>query len=414
MKRLLLLLISVASLWSLNIDEAVEVAMEHAPAVQKAKSDLRYAVYGEMEAEAAFHPTLEAGYVWQDVDKTTAFGYSPSYRYNLTAKYNLFNGWSDKASMDAKAYEREAQTLLLRARESDVKLDVIRTYAAYLKAQKAVQTQQDALDSLERSYNDANVRYEQGMIAKNELLLIDVERLNTQQALIAARSDVIRTRSALGRTLGMPLGSGEQIEEIAGRAGSIETFDLLLERTYMNRSELQALYRIREAMHEQYRAATGSIYPRVDIQGDYSVNDRAVVREPIGTVQHKEVFTTTLNVGWTLYDGRANEARRKGILEQSAAHETDIEAMKLDLQYQLVDAYEAYRVAKSARDVADRAKESAAENYRITRDRYEFGQVDTLEMLKAQSDLTAARNAYNSAFYDLYVAAAAVERISGK
>ena len=88
--------------------------------------------------------------------------------------------------------------------------------------------------------------------------------------------------------------------------------------------------------------------------------------------------------------------------------------MKLELRYQIVDAYEAYRTAKSAQDVAARAKESAEENFRITKDRYDYGQVDTLTLLKTQSDLTAARNANNDAYYNLYMALASVKRISGK
>jgi len=66
-------------------------------------------------------------------------------------------------------------------------------------------------------------------------------------------------------------------------------------------------------------------------------------------------------------------------------------------------------VSDSARSVAARAKESAEENFRIINDHYEYGQVDTLVLLTAQSNLTAAHNAY----YDIYTAAAAIVRISG-
>lgn len=413
MKMFTTLLIASASLWSLTLDEAIDRAMQNSPAIQKAQSDVRFAEYGELGAEAAFHPVIDAGYNWRDVDNTTDFNYSPAYNYNLTAKYNLFSGFTDKSLMDARAVTTEAQRLLLTAKKADVRLEVINTYAALLKAQKAVQTQQDALDSLERSYNDTKVRYEQGMVAKNELLLIDVQRLGAEQAVVAAKSGVIRSRDNLNRVLGSTVVPDEALSEISGEIIPITDINTLSEQMYAKRSELLALYKLRKALDEQYDAATGSFYPRVDLSADYTINDKELL-VGTSTFQHKELLTTTLNVSWNLYNGRASEAQRKQLLAQSQAQDADIEAMKLDLRYQLTDALETYRVAQSAQDVATRAKERAEENYRITNDRYEYGDVDTLTLLQAQSDLTAARNAYNNAFYDLYVAAAAIERIAGE
>lgn len=408
-----ILLITTASLWSLTIDEAIERAMAHSPNIHKAQSEVRYAQSGELEAEAGYHPTLDAGFNWQDVDKTTGFSYSPAYYYDLTAKYNLFNGFSDKARIEARSMETEAQRLLLTAQRSDLKLRVINAYTTYLKAEKSVKTQSDELSSLTRSYDDTNSRYEQGMIAKNELLLIDVQRLRAEQALFAAKSHLIRAREDLRRYIGGALDSEEPIDDFTADAVVTKDIDALLEETYANRSELQALYRLRDASGAEREVVTGTYYPKVDLQADYTINDE---ERDFGTsvIQHKELFHTMVNITWNLYNGRANEAQRSAIMERMSGQDADIASMKLDLRYQLRDAYEAYRVSESAKNVAARAKESAEENYRITSDRYEYGQVDTLNLLTAQSDLTAAHNAYNNAYYDLYTAAKAIERISGE
>ena len=102
------------------------------------------------------------------------------------------------------------------------------------------------------------------------------------------------------------------------------------------------------------------------------------------------------------------------MLEQVQMADADIAAMKLELRYQLEEAIEAFRVAQSAKKVAQKAKESADENYRIVSDRFSYGQVYTLTLLRANSDLTDALNSYNNAYYDLYAAYAAIERITGE
>ena len=136
MRTFFLLFITSISLWSLSIDEAVERAMTHSPAIKRAQSDMRYAESNTLGAEAAFHPTLDASYAWRDVDKTTAFTYSPAYNYNLTAKYNLFNGFADKATVNARELETDSRRLLLRAKQEDVSLHVMDAYTTYLKAKK--------------------------------------------------------------------------------------------------------------------------------------------------------------------------------------------------------------------------------------------------------------------------------------
>ncbi len=412
MRSLPLLLITTATLWSLTLDEALERALQHSPTIAKAQSNLRYAQTVELDAQAPFHPTLDAGFNWQDADKSTAFTYSPSHQYNLTAKYNLFNGFVDKSMMDAAASQTAAQQLLTNARKSDLKLDVLNAYTGTLKAQKAVETMQQAFDALIRSYEDANIRYEQGMMAKNELLMIDVQKLSSEQALAVSKSRLLRAYSHLNRLLGGTLETNEPLEDITANVSQPEAFEELLSSTYAQRSELQALHQYHEALAHQHRAA-GSLFPSVDLQADYIINDKERL---LGTtvIRHKELLQTTVSVSWNLYNGRRDEALRKGILEQMNAYKADIAAMKLDLRYQLRDAYESYNIAKSAKSVAARAKESAQENYRITNDRYTYGEVDTLTLLMSQSDLTAARNAYNNAYYDLYAAAAALERISGE
>ncbi|MDD2790941.1 MAG: TolC family protein [Sulfurimonas sp.] len=413
MKLFSIFLFSAASLYALTLDEALERAMDNSPLIHKAKSNVEYAKTGELEAESRLHPTLDVGFNWQDSDETTAFSFSPSHYYNLSTKYNLFNGFSDKANIDSKELQTQAQKLLLMARQSDVKLEVIQAYIASLKAIKSIQTQEDELHSLERSYSDAKIRYEQGMIAKNELLLIDVQKLRSEQSLNIAKSNIKKSRSMLWRVLGGALENEEQIEDIKVDILPVEEFQLLLHTTFEKRAELHALYKQRDALHSEQEVVAGAFYPQIDLSADYILNDK---ERYAGTtlVQVKDQVQTKINARWNLYNGRADEAKRLGAAEKIIAQNTDIAAMKLDLEYQLHEAYESYYVAKSQIDVSKKMLESALENYRITNDRYEYGQIDALNLLSAQSDLTAARNDFNNASYDLFVSLATIKRISGE
>ncbi len=413
MKQLMMMGLILSSVWSLSLDEAVQRALLHAPSILKVQADVDVAKSNRSQAYASYFPTLDVSYYQQQLDKTSAFSFDTLSRYNLAAKYNLFNGFADKANAEGKSLEYEAQKFLLQAQKSDLKLEVIKAYTHLLKAKKAVQTQKEALDSLERSYNDTKIRYEQGMVAKNELLMIDVQRLAAQQAFVAAQSEQRVAHYNLSRSLGGKLDHSEAIEAFHVQIKEPKAFDDLLKRTYDTRSELKALHKQQEALTSYYDGTGSSYYPRVDLAADYTLNDQERFAGA-SLVQVEDQTKLSVTVSWALYAGGANSAVREGALARIHSQNATIKAMELDLAYQLREAYEAYKVAKSSMEVAKRSKESAQENYRITQDRFAYGDVDTLVLLKAQSDLTAATNSFNNSYYDLFVAAKTLERISGE
>ncbi len=413
MKLLISILVTVLPLFSLSLEQAITQAMEHSPLIKKADSQVRYAKTQEEKSRANFLPTLDAGFNWQRVNNTTAFGFSPTHNYNLTARYNLFRGFSDSELLDAARYNTEAQAFLRTAAKSDVRLAVTTAYMSCLKAHKEVLTQQEALNSLQRSYNDTKIRYEQGIIAKNELLLIDSNRLAAEQSLATAKSNLANSYSLLSMVMGVVLKPEEAVDTLNTEVQDPLPYDALLQKTFDRRSELLALQAQRKSLNAEYNAVS-SFYPSVNLQGDYIVNDKERYSSGGALVQVKDQTKLTVNVSWNLYNGGADEANRKGILEQQSALEYDVENTRVTIRHQLFEAHEKFHLAKSALNVAKRAKESAEENYRITQDLYEFGQVDTLTMLVAQSNLTAAKNAYNNAQIDLFTAKATIDRISAE
>jgi outer membrane protein TolC len=399
-------------LFSLTLDQAIDQAMQTSPLIKKSEAQARYTQTNETVSRAGYLPTVDAGFQWKDVDETTAFGFSPTHYYTLSAKYNLFRGFSDQAGIESASHETTSSQLMLEATRSDIRLSVISAFTACLKAHKRVKTQEDELESLQRSYDDTKVRFEQGMIAKNELLLIDTNRLAAEQALFSAKSSVLRAYSLLSSVIGTDVDPGSA-EELTAGVDDPARYEVLLESAFANRSELQALNAGRLSLVAQHKGAAANYYPSVDLQGDYRLNDK---ERYAGTtlVQVEDQSTVTVNVTWNLYNGGSDQATRQGVMEKLSMHDEEIAATRLSIKHQLYEAYEAYFVAKNALDVARRAQESAQENFRITKDRYEFGQVDSLTLLVAQSNLTTSTNALNNARYDLYTAKATIDRISGK
>ena len=180
-----------------------------------------------------------------------------------------------------------------------------------------------------------------------------------------------------------------------------------------NRSEIKAMIFKSKSIISQKDAVTGNYLPKVNLEASHQINDK---ERFIGTevLQPSDQTTFGVNLSWNLYSGMKDMAMQKALLEKDNQQNYLLHQLKLDLQHQLTEAYEDFNVAKSAKNVAARAKESAKENYRITSDRYNYGDVDTLTLLVSQSTLTQAVNANNDAYYNLYVAYETLQRVVGE
>ncbi len=410
MRIILVFVSSYMALFGLTLSESIELALINSPKVSISKSNVKYNQYVKDEATGAYHPTLEAGFAWQEQANPTAFTFSPSHNYNLSLKYNLFNGFSDYSTVSSKDSELESAKLESKAVVSDLKLAVVVAYTNYLKARKLIKSQEEQLTSLTKQYDDTNVRYEQGIVAKNDLLLIDVEKLKAEQSLIKAKSDLIVSKSNLENIIAVTLEQNVTIDDFDASVNEIEDIASLKEQMLQNRSEIKAMVFKTKSLVSQRDAITGNYLPKVNLEASHQINDQERVS---GTTvfQPKDQTMYGVNVTWSLYSGMRNLAAKKALLEKHNQQNLQLHQLKLDLKNQLSRAYEGFKVAKSAKYVASRAKESAKENYRITEDRYSQGDVDTLTLLVSQSNLTQAVNANNDAHYDLFVAYKTLQRI---
>lgn len=410
MKIVLILTSTYALLFGLNISESIDLAINNSPQVSISKSNIKYNKYIKDEATSAYHPTLDAGFAWQKLENETSFSVNPNHNFNLSLKYNIFNGFSDYSTIKSKESELQAAKLENNTVIADLKLSVIVVYTDYLKAKKLIKSQEEQYASLTKQYENANVRYEEGIIAKNDLLLIDVDKLKAEQSLIKAKSDLIVAKSNLQNVIAIDIAENETIEDFDASVEEPEDIKNLYTQMMNNRSEIQAMRFKSKSIQSQRNAIRGNYLPKVNLGVSHQLNSKEKI-SGTSVIQPKDQTTYGINATWNFYSGGSDLAMQKALLEKDNQQNFQLHQLKLDLKKQLRQVYEAYKVSKSAKNVAARAYESAKENYRITSDRYSYGDIDTLTLLVSQSNLTQAVNANNDANYNLYVAYKALQRV---
>jgi len=413
MKTLLLLTLFSLSLFSLNIDEAIQRAMQNNPGLKEKKLLFKASQKETDIARSGFRPRLNLAYGYSEFSKKNFVGADSTSSANAALAYNLFNGFADKFNLKGRQENEKATRHIHEASKADLRLQVYLAYINYLRSQEQITVSQDTIKLLEQQLKDAKNFYEQGIFAKNDYLQVDVELSSAQQALLNSKRNVKIAFFDLKRLLGSELEEDEKIEDISREVKEI-IYPKLKEMMLQNRSELKVLDAQTRGLNYAYKASASNYYPKVDTEAKYQVAGVDPIPNGGANFQIHDQAALTINLSWNLYQGGADEAQRALLLHQEYASSERLNALYLELDFQLEQATQAYELAKNQITVATKALEQAKENFRITKNQFDANIANTSLMLDAQRFLARTQVDYYSAYFALYDAMGEIERVVEK
>jgi len=410
MKKVVLLSLYCLSLFALDVNEAIQRAMDNNPSLKEKAFLFKSAQENTNSQRSGYKPTLDLNYQYSNFSKENFVGADTSSYANAKLGYNLFNGFSDKFNIKSKEEIEKAAKYLHEASKADLRFQVYLAYIDYLRSQKQITVSIDTIKLLEQQLADAKNFYEQGLFAKNDYLQVDVELSSAQQALLTSQRNVKIAFYRLKRLLGAKLKRDENIETITREEK--EVFHKQLHNKMLeNRSELKLLRAQNRAINYSYEASASNYYPKIDAEAKYEVAGEDIIPDGGTNFNINNQKTASVFLTWNLYQGGEDESNRASLLYQNQASDEQINELYLELDFQLEQATEAYTLAKNQIKVATKALEQAKENFRITKNQFDANIANTTLMLDAQRFLARTQVDYYSAYFAMYDAMAEIERV---
>jgi outer membrane protein TolC len=396
---------------AITMQEAVGIALENNHQLKRYRHLEDSAVEAVGAAWADFYPSLDLGYTFSERDERVFAVGSRFSVFSVEASYNLFNGLADfKGLLEARSSAAAARYKKDSVR-ADVLLAIKTAFIDVLRARRSVEVAKESVELLERQRRDAELYYREGLIARNDLLRVEVELSSARQDLLEAGGDHRVKRKGLERVMGVGLEDEQKAEDLTGLP-DMEAFtsEALREEMLMNRSEIKYLEAVRDSGKYRMEAERGGYLPSIDLIFSYEEYGDSAFPDGIATSYDYD-SKVTVTAAWNVFEGLGT---RHGVREAwyvFRAAEEELEDTKEELQLQLSEGVEGYRVAKGKLDVAETAVRQAEENYRVTENRFRLREATTVDLLDARFFLTRARNDHNSALYDLHESAATIERV---
>jgi len=372
---------------AVTLGELMDTALANRALITARETMLEKSGEEVSRVKGRFFPAIDLEYQYNSLDRAGLSEAERSFfQGRATATWNLFAGFKDINDLDSVKKQQEISRLILKGARQDVRLEVALDFLNVFGAVACLDVAEDALSLYRREQRNVELKYNIGVLKKNDWLKIKVEAADALQQVHEARARQAQAVNNLGLKTVTRI-KASQLD--FGCFDGIPVLDdparyqaLLME----NRSEIQAL-RCRVADFKiRVNSAKALFYPQLDLVTQYLSRD-----DGPGTSDAGEESRVMLRGTINLFDGfRKNRELAKACLDVDRVR-ADLTELEREMTTRLDNLFLDFGVSLKNMDVADKSRIEARENLRITRLAFEKGILTSADLLDAIYYLSRAR-----------------------
>jgi len=380
---------------SLKLEKAIQLAWENSSEVNLANAKVETKKYELQSVKNNAIPEVKASGQYQRLTKASVNlkSYNSDNNSNnnnepapnvdqlilgqINATLPIFSGFKLHNSIKVYTNLYQAENANASQTKEETAMKVINYYAALYKAQKTVDLIKENYKSAQQRVADFTELEKNEIIAKNDLLKVQLQLAKIQLSLDQANSDLSIANYQLVNLLKLDPKTELEVRESDFADFKMDNIPTNETPALANRKDLEALKLQEKASLDNIKVARSGYYPTLAIVGGYTTLDL----KNVVTVQNAMNFGVGLSYDLT---GILKNNAKVNIAKSKAAEMQSAEMMLTDaIKIQVQRAIEDYDLALKQNIVYGQAVEQATENYRIIKDKYDNGLADTNDLLEA-------------------------------
>jgi outer membrane protein TolC len=387
----------------LTVKEAIDLSIKNSKQLKASKARIDAAVAQVKEAEDNRLPNFNVSGSYlrlsnANIDLKTQSNNSSGGSGNTNPKisqalygianlsYPIYAGGRIKYGIESAKYLEEAAKLDADNDKESVILNTMNAYANLYKAGVTIDVVRESLAS-SRQRDTTFFRLEQnGLLARNDLLKTALQTSNIELSLLDAENNWRLANINMNLMLGLPENTELIIDTTTFQQdNSIKNIDEYEQLAIQNRKDVQALSFRKKAAGTAIKSAKTEGYPTVALTGGYIA----------AYVPNFITITNAINAGIGVQYNLASLWKTNTKLQQAKAREQELQANEEQLndviRLQVNQDYQNYLLSQKKIEVYQKALQQAAENFRITKNKYNNSLVTVTELLDADVALVQAK-----------------------
>jgi outer membrane protein len=399
----------------LTLEECLQTGLQNSRELKISESVLRSSDEKVTEFTSQMLPklSLSAGYTYMNLNNPTELKLGPapikiinpfySYGMQLSIQQPLFTGFQLSSSRSAAKNTYEAISFEHHKNINNKALEIYSAYWNLFKAKKQFELMEEYLASLKDNLKQTKDFLDNGLATMNDYLKIKVQVSNTEVNLIDAKNNFDIARASLNKSLGFPLDESTEIEtSFTTTQYEVLNYQDLLNSALNNREELKSLdYKIK-AGEDKITVANSGWWPKLYASGNfflYNVNAKTFSVEN----ERLQLWFAGLSLSWDLWNWGYNSSKSSQAEEDVLQSKESLKLLKDQIELEVYNAFLTLQSEKQKTDVGKLSVESAEENLRLTKEKYDYNLATSNDLIDAEVELLDAKTklAFANADYEL-------------
>ncbi len=395
----------------LPVDEAVRIAEDNSYAIKIRESARRQALDNLNLTQGGLGPRviLGANYTRFDRPSPGPFGGPIDQKsLSLTVGFSVDIGGYIGLAVKAASAARLASDFNLKSEINGIKGQVRTAYYQIVFALWGVRTEERGLENARARLKNAQAFFEQGALARFDVLRLETEVTRAEARLVEAQNQVTLSKAALNNLLARPVGTEFEIQEELPIPSSPAAESELSELAQQTRPEIQALKNASQSIEFQRKGEKRATAPQLEVG---LVGTQRIDKGPF---ERENGVVGQVNLTWTLLDSGVTKNRMRSLEEQRIQNELLTEQTQLAIRLQVRQARLNLDNATEQLRLSTKQLTEAQEAYRLAALLFDNGRGILLDVTTAQENLLRAEGAFNIARFSYLTAYAALQQAVGR
>ena len=337
-----------------------------------------------------------------------------SYRTRAGLTLPVYTGGRVEGEIRAADHNRDAAGRDLEAGVKDLVLETSSAFWQLVTARESSRVLAEAVTAFEAHLKQTKDRQQLGMAARNEVLLVQVERDRAELSRLAADGAAQVANANVVRLADLPPGSQvEPMEPLVSPAEPRPDLEALVKEALEGRAEAAALRSRAAAAEAAVTVARSAARPQAGLSAGYDyARPNGRILPPVE--EWKGSWSVGVSLSITAFDGGRTSAAAAQARAQAEAVRHQLADLERRIRLEVTSDVLDLGTSRATVEVAERNLEAAQENLRVSRDRYHEGLIASFELLDAESALLRAGLDRTTAVTQLRLAQASLERAVGR
>ena len=416
---------------TLSLSDCIELALNNATTAKKAKANLKLQgsdvlrSYGnflpKVSVSATYTPSsLSQSYVqyYPDAPPLKIKSESGSANLALTTSLNLFNGFSDYASLQSALNKEQAAGYTISRALQTIVYDVTQYYYQVLMNRELLDIAKENLLSIKNQLTLTDRQFQIGLKSRTDLFQQQAAAAESSMTVIQAETRMQRSTLELLRRLQIDprtrITLDSNPKELNRALSSKPDIDALVTIALERRSDLKSKELETRAAKWQITQSRSAWYPHLALNANASTAGTDYLRQSYSgsTIEYSYPsvsdqlrnsigYSVGLNLSWSIFDGFQTSYNVQSAKVNHLNQKFDYDDLKNNIALDLQQAANDYASALMQIETSKVSLTASSSAFEDIKRKYELGAAGFVELSTARASLFNARSNLSQATYNL-------------